>query len=125
MHYMGHKQALRDVLTARENLMFLGRLFGADYQPKIDTALSTLGIARVADLPVGALSAGQKRRVGLAGLLISNRPIWVLDEPTSTLDSDAQALFTKLVVDHCAQGGMMIAATHLPLSIVAQELSLA
>jgi heme exporter protein A len=124
MHYLGHENGLRDALTPRENLSFLFQLLGTRSIINIDAALGLLGILKLADLPVGVLSAGQKRRVALAGLVLCGRQIWVLDEPTTALDSIASGCVAELISNHCEQGGMVIAATHLPLGINAQNLRL-
>ena len=79
---------------------------------------------QVADLPVAYLSAGQKRRVGLARLLLAPRPVWILDEPLTALDAAGQTLLTDLMKDHLKMGGMVIAATHAPLGIESLHLSL-
>jgi heme exporter protein A len=80
-------------------------------------ALDFVELPQVLDLPFGYLSTGMKRRTAIARLLINERPIWVLDEPTSGLDAKSSAMFTGLCQDHCANGGILIAATHLPLGI--------
>ena len=77
------------------------------------------------DIPAGYLSAGQKRRLGLARLLLAERPLWLLDEPTASLDSAAQETLTGAVNAHLARGGMVVAATHVPLGFArARELHL-
>ena len=77
------------------------------------------------DIPAGYLSAGQKRRLGLARLLLAERPIWLLDEPTASLDRAAQETLTGAVNAHLARGGMVVAATHVPLGFAnARELHL-
>jgi heme exporter protein A len=83
-----------------------------------------LGLARLADLPAAYLSAGQKRRVALARLLVARRPLWLLDEPSTALDHGAQALLGKIMAAHRADGGMIIAATHASLGIEGRELKL-
>ena len=85
-------------------------------------ALARLGLPHVANFPVSYLSAGQKRRVALARLLVAHRPIWLLDEPTTALDAASQALVAGMIRDHLAGGGMVIAATHAPLGVEAREL---
>jgi heme exporter protein A len=116
MHYLGHRDGLRAALTALENLNFATNTFGAPNLTPQD-ALSRVGLLRVADLPVGVLSAGQRRRVALARLLVSKRPIWLLDEPTSGLDTASQERVADIIHDHTATGGMVIAATHLALNV--------
>jgi heme exporter protein A len=73
-------------------------------------------------LPAAYLSAGQRRRLSIARLLVVRRPIWLLDEPTSALDAGGQSLFATLMRDHLAGGGLIIAATHAPLGVEAKEL---
>ncbi len=123
--YLGHQNGLRDPLTPFENLVFLRSLLGSEGKAgDIETALETVGARKFSHLPTGVLSAGQKRRVALACLLVCDRPIWVLDEPTSALDATAQTMFANVIKSHCGKGGIVIAATHMPLGIEAQELRL-
>ncbi|MEN3378964.1 MAG: heme exporter protein [Hyphomicrobiales bacterium] len=121
-HYQGHLDALKPSLTVAENLAFWIHYLGGSAPP--DSALAALGIAGLADLPAGYLSAGQRRRLSLARLIAVPRPIWLLDEPTSALDAAAQARLAALMRDHLAGGGMIVAATHGPLGIDAKELRL-
>jgi heme exporter protein A len=92
---------------------------------KIAAALETVGLARAAELPCRYLSAGQKKRLALARLKIGARPLWLLDEPLSALDTQGKALLRDLIERHCAAGGMVIAATHEPLDIDCARLVLA
>jgi len=71
------------------------------------------------------LSAGQKRRLGLGRLAVSARPLWILDEPTVSLDAESTALFAKAVQTHCAGGGAALMATHIDLGLEAESLDLA
>jgi len=113
-HYLGHDNALKAPMTALANLEFWQSVFGpTGIEP--DAALDVVGLGRIADLPAGYLSAGQKRRVALARLLVSNRPIWLLDEPTAALDSASEALLGRLVDERLETGGLVIVATHMPL----------
>jgi heme exporter protein A len=123
IHYLGHLDALKTSLTAAENLSFWGALLG-DGPARAGAALSALGLPHVADFPVRALSAGQKRRVALARLLVAPRPLWLLDEPTTALDAGAQALFAELMRAHLEGGGLIVAATHAPLGLAAREIRL-
>jgi heme exporter protein A len=116
-HYVGHADALKPPLTVAANLTFWRRVLrGAG---SIGEALDAVGMARLADLPVSTLSAGQKRRVALARLLVAPRPLWLLDEPTGALDAAAEAMLGRLMTRHLAGGGIAIAATHRPLPVTA------
>ena len=84
---------------------------------RTDEALARVGLDGIAHLPFGYLSTGQKRRASIARLLICRRPIWLLDEPTAGLDSSSQLLLSALMRDHLQGGGMVVAATHLPLDL--------
>jgi len=117
-HYLGHSDALKSALTAGENLAFWADALGGDAtRAAWIAALDRLGLAHVADFPVRALSAGQKRRVALARLLVAPRPIWLLDEPTTALDAAAQRQFAVVMRAHLAGGGLILAATHAPLEL--------
>ena len=80
-------------------------------------ALERFGLDPLAEIPAGYLSAGQKRRLGLARLLVARRPVWLLDEPTVSLDAQSTALLAKIIDTHVADGGLVVAATHLPLGL--------
>jgi heme exporter protein A len=121
-HYQGHLDAFKPSLTVAENLAFWIHYLGGAALPAI--ALATVGIAGLADLPAGYLSAGQRRRLSLARLVAVPRPIWLLDEPTSALDAAAQARLAELMRAHLAGGGMIVAATHGPLGIACKTLQL-
>jgi heme exporter protein A len=122
-HYIGHQDGLKNSLTARENLEFWAKMLGEEgYLPK--SALEQLTLGHIADIPAGYLSAGQKRRVALARLLVAQRPIWMLDEPTTALDSATQHLFATICSSHLAQGGLILAATHMDLGFAAQHVNL-
>lgn len=113
-HHLGHQNAMRDELTVDENLTFWQQLSGQG-AISIDDALNRLALDHTKAMPFGFLSTGQRRRIAIARLMVSYRPIWLLDEPTSGLDTQSVALFEGLMADHLSQGGMIIAATHLPL----------
>jgi heme exporter protein A len=118
--YLGHQDAIKPGLTAAENLRF-----GAE-PGRIGPALAAMRLERLADLPGRMLSAGQKRRLALARLLIRDRPIWLLDEPTLGLDTASVENFAAMLATHRAGGGVVLAATHLPLPLPdAAELRLA
>ena len=122
-HYVGHADGLKSALTPRENLRFAAMLAGGP-SGSAEEALERLGLAHVIDLPVAYLSAGQRRRVALARLGTAHRPLWLLDEPGTALDRAAQATLADLIAAHLAAGGMVAAATHMPLGIEARDLRL-
>ena len=109
--YLGHQDAIKPGLTAAENLRF-----GAE-PGRIPAALAAMRLERLADLPGRMLSAGQKRRLALARLLVRNRPIWLLDEPTLGLDAASVENFAAMLAGHREAGGVVLAATHLPLPL--------
>lgn len=111
-HYLGHLNAMKPQLTVAENLMFWGRTNGVK---QIEPAIKTLNLNRLKDLPFGVLSSGQKRRTAFARLLLSPRPIWLLDEPTVGLDAASLTIFGAAFEQHLQLGGIIIAATHTPL----------
>jgi heme exporter protein A len=114
-HYVGHLNAVKSSLTVEENAAFWGRFLGEGARARIDRALCAFGLAHLGDIPAGYLSAGQKRRLGLARVLLAERPIWLLDEPTVSLDTAAQALLAAAVDAHVTAGGLVVAATHAAL----------
>ncbi len=129
-HFLGHADGLKGALTARENLDFWAAMLGGRHTAPLAQAafeaLQRLKIAGVEDLPVGWLSAGQRRRVALARLLVAPRQLWLLDEPATALDVDAQATFAAIMAEHRSAGGVIIAATHAPLGLAdARQLRLA
>ena len=114
-HYLGHLDALKPALTVEENLSFWTTYLDGDGKPP--DALAAVGLESLAHLPAAYLSAGQKRRLSIARLVAVKRPLWLLDEPTSALDTSAQAMLLNLMQAHLTGGGMIIAATHLPLGL--------
>ncbi len=124
-HFIGHQNAVKTSLTASENLSFWASYLGDGSHARIGDALSRLNLASLEAIPAGYMSAGQKRRLGLARLLVAQRPVWLLDEPTVSLDAASTAILGQIVNEHVAQGGIAIAATHLPLGLTsARELAL-
>jgi heme exporter protein A len=119
-HYLGHQDALKPSLSVVENLRFWAGFLGSG-PPDIRLPLEAVGLAELADLPAAYLSAGQRRRLSIARLLAVKRPIWLLDEPTSTLDAAAQNRLTSLMRAHLAEGGLIMAATHGPIGLDAPK----
>lgn len=115
-HLVGHRDGLKTALTAAENLRFAQELLGTSGLDPAG-ALATVGLPHIGPLPVGYLSAGQRRRVALARLLVATRPIWLLDEPMAALDTGSQAMLSHLMQGHLAAGGAILAATHGPLGL--------
>ncbi len=123
-HYIGHANAVKTNLTVTENLEFWRQYLGGD-GARVRAALDALALGELGHVRTGLLSAGQRRRVGLARLMVAHRPLWLLDEPTVSLDAASVALLADVIGKHCAAGGLVIAATHLQLGITnASELSL-
>jgi heme exporter protein A len=120
--WLGHHDAAKPQMSPREVLAFFARLYRADAD--IEAALAAVGLAAVADLPNQYLSAGQKKRLALARLKLSNRPIWLLDEPLAALDADGKKRAGELIAAHCLYGGIAIAATHEPLGVASVRLTL-
>lgn len=113
-HYVGHANGIKTSLTARENLAFYADFLGGD-RALLEGALSAFGLAALADLPAGILSAGQKRKLGLSRLLAAPRPIWLLDEPQTSLDAASVRRLDKTIADHLKGGGVAVVASHAPL----------
>jgi heme exporter protein A len=115
-HYLGHQNALKPALSVIENLAAWRDYLGEPHMP-IPEALEMVGLDEIGHLPLGYLSTGQKRRIAIARLLVSYRPVWLLDEPTAGLDRASETQFAALMAAHLEDGGMIIAATHLPLGL--------
>ena len=112
--YAAHADGLKSTLTVAENLSFWSRIYGG---PIVDPALTALNLTQLTRRRAGELSAGQKRRLGLARLLVTGRPVWLLDEPTVSLDVASVALFADVVRDHLRTGGLAVIATHVDLGL--------
>jgi len=113
-HFVGHQDALKPALTARENLGFWGGFLG---DGDVAAGLAAFDLTAIAGLQAGLLSAGQKRRLALSRLALVRRPIWLLDEPTVGLDSASQERLAALMTSHLAGGGLMIVATHVDFGL--------
>ncbi|TPL94132.1 heme ABC exporter ATP-binding protein CcmA [Mesorhizobium sp. B2-3-12] len=120
-HYLGHQNAMKTALSVAENLRFW-RAFQGEGRLDVEEALETVGLGGIGHLPFGYLSTGQRRRAAIAKLLVSHRPLWLLDEPTAGLDKASEGRFAGLMRGYCAEGGMIVAATHLPLGLEGAEL---
>ncbi|WP_372885065.1 heme ABC exporter ATP-binding protein CcmA [Shimia sp.] len=117
--YAAHSDGLKATLSVAENLAFWADVFGTS---GIGDALAGFDLNALADRPAGALSAGQKRRLGLARLLVTGRPLWILDEPTVSLDTASVAMFADAVRAHLSTGGAALIATHIDLGLDAEVL---
>jgi heme exporter protein A len=111
--FLGHRDAVKPGLTVAENLRFAARLGGFD----AEAALSAMALEALAALPARMLSAGQSRRLALARVVLSPAPLWLLDEPTLGLDAASVARLGVLLAAHRDRGGIVVAATHLPLPL--------
>lgn len=112
--YAAHADGLKSALSVAENLRFWAQVFGGSDEVR---ALEQMDLAALADRPALALSAGQKRRLGLARLLVSGRPLWVLDEPTVSLDTASVGRFVDMIRLHLSGGGAALMATHIDLGL--------
>jgi heme exporter protein A len=115
--YIGHEPPLKPDLTAAENLLYWVGVRRSLQQADIEHELSRLGCDQWQNRPIRTLSAGQKRRVALAGLLLMAAPLWLLDEPTTNLDTAGQRLVGALIEEHLAKGGLAVAAIHHELEV--------
>ncbi|MGD9918367.1 MAG: heme ABC exporter ATP-binding protein CcmA [Paenirhodobacter sp.] len=118
MAYAAHADGLKGTLSVAENLRFWAAVYATG---DIEPALERMNLRALRDRAAMSLSAGQKRRLGLARLLVTGRPIWVLDEPTVSLDVASVALFAEAVRAHLAQGGAALMATHIELGLAEAE----
>lgn len=114
MAYAGHSDGIKAVLSVRENLQFWADVFATG---SIEPALEAFDLNGLKDRPAGSLSAGQKRRLGLARMVVTGRPVWVLDEPTVSLDVAAVEMFAGAVRTHLRGGGLALMATHIDLGL--------
>jgi heme exporter protein A len=115
-HYVGHLNAVKTSLSVGENLAFWSEFLGAN-GASLAPALDAFGLAPLADLPAGLLSAGQKRKLALSRLFTAQRPIWLLDEPQTSLDAASLKLLDAAITSHLDRGGIAVVASHMALSI--------
>ena len=116
LHFIGHQDAVNGALTVRENITTWTTIRGSSGD-RVDSAMMAFGISHLADTPAQYLSAGQHRRTALARLIASPAALWLLDEPTVSLDSDGTARLRKAIMCHRAVKGMVMAATHIELGL--------
>ncbi len=118
-HFVGHLDGIKTHLTAAENLTFWATYLGgsANLAPRVEAALERFALDALADIPAGYLSAGQKRRLGLARLVVAGRPLWLLDEPTVSLDAASAEVLVATINAHLEGGGMAVIATHVPMAL--------
>ena len=115
--YVGHEPPLKADLTPRENLRYWVGMRRPLTAAQIDSALDDVAADEWRDRPVRTLSAGQRRRVALAGLALMSVPLWMLDEPTTNLDTAGQLLVTRMLEAHVTRGGLAVVAVHHELGI--------
>lgn len=113
-HFVGHLNGIKGALSSRENLDFWAHYLGSG---DVDAALERFTLEALADIPAGMLSAGQARRLSLARLALVSRPVWLLDEPSVSLDADSIKTLAGAIRAHLRNGGIVIAATHVPLGV--------
>jgi heme exporter protein A len=118
-HYVGHTDGNKASLTAGENLCFWAAMLVSEKSRSLPVAkaVEAFALTRIADLPVAALSAGQRRRIALARLFVAARPLWLLDEPMTALDANSRAILLAHMESHLGEGGMIVAATHRALDL--------
>jgi heme exporter protein A len=119
--YLGHEPPLKGDLSARENLKYSIGIRRLVTSAEIEAALTRTGAITFADRAVRMLSAGQRRRVALAGVVLSNAVLWLLDEPTTNLDADGQQLVRELISEQLARAGLVVAAVHHSLPLPAEQ----
>jgi heme exporter protein A len=115
--YLGHEPPLKGDLTGHENLRFSTGIRREVTAAEIDAALDRTQARAFSDRPVRTLSAGQRRRVALAGVLLAQAPLWLLDEPTTNLDADGQSLVRDLISEQLDRQGLVVAAVHHPVDL--------
>ena len=115
LHYLGHLDGLKATLTVWRNLVFWRALWGGGRA--IEPALEAVSLGNLVDFPVSVLSAGQRRRLAIARLLVADRALWLLDEPATSLDEAGEAMLGRLLSAHLDAGGMAMVATHRDLPL--------
>lgn len=113
-HFVGHLNGVKRALTVQENLSFWKEFLGGG---DVERAMDAFTLTRLRDIPAGMLSAGQARRLGLARLALAERPVWLLDEPSVSLDKASLKILADVIRDHIKGSGIVVAATHAPLGV--------
>jgi heme exporter protein A len=122
IHYVGHLDPVKPAFTVFENLEFWSGFEGnPDPKSGAEEALERMALSHIADVPGRYLSAGQRRRLNIARIAAAKKPVWLLDEPSVSLDDASVALLANLIADHRADGGMVIAASHIDLGFESSE----
>ena len=116
IHFIGHLNAIKNELTLAENLEFWSSMFGGD-KTRIAGALEQASLGGLSTYRAGHLSAGQRHRLSLARLLVTPRPVWLLDEPSSALDQEGDRWVAALIAQQIRAGGLVIAATHRQIAL--------
>jgi heme exporter protein A len=123
-HYLGHLNGIKSALTLSENVSFWAGFLGGG-GAGVEGPYRMFGLAELKELPAGLLSAGQKRKLALLRLFAAERPIWLLDEPSVSLDAASVKVLDNAIAQHLAQGGIAVVASHTPLKVkFVQELAL-
>ncbi|MEO1926060.1 MAG: cytochrome c biogenesis heme-transporting ATPase CcmA [Gammaproteobacteria bacterium] len=117
MTYFGHSNGVKAELTARENMKVMHALSGDKSDIDYSSILKQIGLAGLEDVLLSRMSAGQKRRVGLSRIFMTQSKLWLLDEPFNALDKNGKKIIEQLIVKHCTAGGMVIFATHQTMEI--------
>jgi heme exporter protein A len=113
--YLGHQDGVKPMLTVAENIRFWGGLRGG--QDRTEAALAAMDLSTLSGAQGRFLSAGQRRRAALARVIATGAPLWLLDEPTVGLDSNAMVALETAIAAHRAAGGMVVAATHMDITL--------
>lgn len=114
--YAGHLDAVKPALSVRDNLALWASVYGPGAS-RVDPVLERFGLGAMAGRPAAECSAGQRRRLGLARLMLVTRPLWLLDEPTVSLDAEGTKMMAAMIESHASLGGMAVIATHIDLGL--------
>ncbi|MFN3623924.1 MAG: heme ABC exporter ATP-binding protein CcmA [Hyphomicrobium sp.] len=126
-HFVGHLDGIKTHLSAAENLSFWGTYLAGPADAdrslarRVEEALERFALDALATIPAGYLSAGQKRRLALARLAVAARPLWLLDEPTVSLDVASVRVLIEAINDHLKGGGLAVIATHVPMELTSAQ----